>query len=98
MREENRSNLYTGSDSAMSRKIPLLSLNVWMVSSECLKLFISLYHRSIHLVCLFSQSLVSCGCGQRPVNGLRQQYVHTIRLLMRDTLEDFTASLTSYVG
>jgi hypothetical protein len=32
------------------------------------------------------------------VDGLGQQHVHTIRLLMWDTLEDFTAILTSYVG
>ncbi len=39
------------------------------------------------------QLLVSCGCGQRPVNGLRQQHVHTIQLLVWDTLEDFTTIL-----
>ncbi len=40
------------------------------------------------------QSLVSCGGGQRPADGLRQQHVRTIRLLEWDTLEDFTAILT----
>ncbi len=34
------------------------------------------------------QSLVSCGGGRRPGDGLRKQHVHTIRLLMWDTLED----------
>jgi hypothetical protein len=47
---------------------------------------------------LFTQLFVSCGGGHRPVNGLRQQHVHTIRLLVWDTLEDFTAILTSYMG
>jgi hypothetical protein len=40
------------------------------------------------------QSLVSCGGGRRPADGLRQQHVRTIRLLVWDTLEDFTATLT----
>jgi hypothetical protein len=35
------------------------------------------------------QSLVSCGGGRRPADGLRQQHVRTIRLLVWDTLEDF---------
>ncbi len=34
------------------------------------------------------QLLVSCGGGRRPVDGLCQQYVHTIRPLVWDTLED----------
>jgi hypothetical protein len=34
------------------------------------------------------QSLVSCGGGWRPVDGLRKQHIHTIRPLMWDTLED----------
>ncbi len=34
--------------------------------------------------------LVSCGGGRRLVDGLRQQHVHTIRPLVRDTLEDLT--------
>ncbi len=34
------------------------------------------------------QLLVSCGGGRRPVDGLRQQHVHTIRPLVWDTLED----------
>jgi hypothetical protein len=40
------------------------------------------------------QLLVSCGGGRRPADGLRQQHVRTIRLLVWDTLEDFTAILT----
>ncbi len=40
------------------------------------------------------QSLVSCIGRQRPADGLRQQHVRTIRLLVWDTLEDFTAILT----
>ncbi len=44
------------------------------------------------------QLLVSCGGGRRPADGLRQQHVRTIRLLVWDTLEDFTAILTSNVG
>ncbi len=40
------------------------------------------------------QSLISCGGGRRPVDGLRQQHVRTIRLPVWDTLEDFTAILT----
>jgi hypothetical protein len=39
-----------------------------------------------------SHSLVSCGGGRRPVDGLRQQHVRTIRLLVWDTLEDFSPS------
>ncbi len=37
------------------------------------------------------QLLVSCGGRRRPADGLRQQHVRTIRLLVWDTLEDFTA-------
>ncbi len=44
------------------------------------------------------QLLVSCGGRRRPADGLRQQHVRTIRLLVWDTLEDFTAILTSNVG
>jgi hypothetical protein len=36
--------------SAMSQKFPLLSLNVWVGSRDFLKLFIAVYHRSIHLL------------------------------------------------
>jgi hypothetical protein len=45
-----------------------------------------------------NQLLVRCGGGRRPADGLCQQHVRTIRLLVWDTLEDFTAILTSYVG
>jgi hypothetical protein len=45
-----------------------------------------------------TQLLVSCSGGWRPVNRLHQQHVHTIRLHVWDTQEDFTAILTSYVG
>ncbi len=38
------------------------------------------------------QLLVGCGGGGRPVDGLRQQHVHTIRLLVWDTLEDLPPS------
>ncbi len=44
------------------------------------------------------QLLVSCGGGRRLADGLRQQHVRTIRLLMWDTLVDFTAILTLNVG
>ncbi len=37
------------------------------------------------------QLLVSCGGRRRPADGLRQQHVRTIRLLVWDTLEDFPA-------
>jgi hypothetical protein len=35
-----------------------------------------------------SQLLVSCGGGRRPVDGLRQQHVHTLQPLVWNTLED----------
>jgi hypothetical protein len=35
------------------------------------------------------QLLISCGGGRRPVDGLCQQHVHTIRPLVWDTLENF---------
>jgi hypothetical protein len=44
------------------------------------------------------QLLVSCGGGRRLADGLRKQHVHTIQLLVWDTLEDFFAIGTSYVG
>ncbi len=44
------------------------------------------------------QLLVSCGGGRRLADGLRKQHVRTIRLLVWDTLEDFFAIGTSYVG
>ncbi len=67
------------------------------------KLFSKFHDLSILRLCLVLitndyQSLVSCGGRRRPVNGLRQQHVHTIRLLVWYTLEDFTAIMTSYVG
>jgi hypothetical protein len=40
------------------------------------------------------QSLISCSGGRRQADGLRQQHVRTIRLLVWDTLEDFTTILT----
>jgi hypothetical protein len=43
------------------------------------------------------QLLVSCG-GRGQWMGCVSSHVHTIRLLMWDTLENFTAILTSYVG
>ncbi len=36
--------------SAMKRKFPLLSLNIWMGSSDFLKLFIAVLRSSIHLL------------------------------------------------
>ena len=36
------------------------------------------------------QLLVSCGGGRRLADGLRKQHVRTIRLLVWDTLEDFS--------
>ncbi len=39
---------------------------------------------------LYAQLLVSCGGGRRPADGLRKQHVRTIRLLVWDTLEDFS--------
>ncbi len=47
---------------------------------------------------ILQQLLVSCGGGRRPADGLRKQHVGTIRLLVWDTLEDFFAIGTSYVG
>ncbi len=41
---------------------------------------------------IHTQSLVSCGGGRRPADGLHQQHVRTIRLLVWDTLEDFSPS------
>ncbi len=43
-----------------------------------------------HLTIVMSQLLVSCGGGRRPADGLRKQHVRTIRLLLWDTLEDFS--------
>jgi hypothetical protein len=40
------------------------------------------------------QSLVSFGGRRRPADGLRQKHIHTIQLLVWNTVEDFTAILT----
>jgi hypothetical protein len=43
-------------------------------------------------LCFMLQLLVSCGGGRRPADGLRQQHVRTIQLLVWNTLEDFSPS------
>jgi hypothetical protein len=58
----------------------------------------SVFKLFLHLSVTNRYNHISCGGGRRLADGLHKQHVRTIRLLVWDTLEDFSPTRTSYVG